>query len=84
MPAGRDTSADADAVQMEAYRRMGGTARSEIASRLTTMARETAAAGIRRRHPEYDDASVKLALARLLYGDELVAKAWPGHALVEP
>lgn len=84
MPAGRDTSPDADAVQMDAYRRMGGTARAEIASRLTTMAREASAAGIRARHPEYDDLKVKLALARMLYGDELVQKAWPGHALVDP
>lgn len=71
-------------MQMEAYRRMSGTARVEIASRLTMMARQVSEAGIRRRHPEYDDTSVKLALARLLYGDELVSKAWPGCPLLEP
>ena len=84
MPAGRDTDAAADAVQMAAYRRMGGTARAEIASRLTAASREATEGGIRARHPDYDDARVKLALARLLYGDELVQKAWPGHSLVEP
>ena len=79
-----DTSPEADAVQVEAYRRMGGTARAEVMFRLTRMARSAAEAGIRKRHPEYDDAHVGLALARLLYGDELVGRAWPDRDLVEP
>jgi len=79
-----DTGPDADAAQLEAYRRMGGNARLQIAFRLNDMARRTAEAGIRTRHPGYDDACVMLALARLLHGDELVRSAWPGRALVEP
>jgi hypothetical protein len=79
-----DTSPDADAVQLEAYRRMGGTGRVQVVFRLTEMVRQTAEAGIRKRHPDYDDAHVKLALARLLHGDDLVQRAWPGRELVEP
>jgi hypothetical protein len=79
-----DTSADADAAQLEAYRRMGGAGRLEIAFRLTRLARITTEAGIRSRHPDYDDAHVKLALARLLYGDDLVRSAWPDRPLVDP
>jgi hypothetical protein len=45
VPIAADTSADADAVQIEAYRR---------------------------------------ARARLLYGDDLVRRAWPGLELVDP
>lgn len=84
MPIAADTSADADAVQIEAYRRLGGAGRVEVMFRLTRMARGAAEAGIRRRHPDYDDARVKLALTRLIYGDELVRAAWPDQPLVDP
>jgi hypothetical protein len=52
--------------------------------RLSEMARQTAEAGIRQRHPEYDDRQVLLARARLLHGDDLVRRAWPARELVEP
>ena len=79
-----DTNPDADAVQLEAYRRMGGTGRVQVMFRLCEMARQAAEAGIRKRHPEYDDSHVKLALARLLYGDDLVRGAWPDRELLDP
>jgi hypothetical protein len=40
--------------------------------------------GIRRRHPDYADRQVLLAAARLRYGDDLVAAAWPDEPLVDP
>jgi len=79
-----DTSLEADTAQLEAYRRMGGTARAEVLFRLTRLGRGAAEAGIRSRHPDYDDARVTLALARLIYGDDLVRRAWPGRELVDP
>jgi hypothetical protein len=79
-----DTTPEADSIQIETYRRIGGTARLETAFRLTRMARVAAVAGIRSRHPDYDDDQVKLALARLLYGDDLVRCAWPNRPLVDP
>lgn len=42
------------------------------------------AAGIRRRHPDYDDRRVFLALVRHRYGDDLVRAAWPHEDLVDP
>lgn len=84
MPIATDTSPDANAFQLEAYLRMGGTGRAQVMFRLSEMTRRTAEAGIRRRHPEYDQAQVMLALARLLHGDELVQRAWPGRELLEP
>ena len=45
-----DTSPEADAAQIEAYRRMGGAGRVEVMFRLTRMARGAAEAGIRSRH----------------------------------
>lgn len=84
MAIAQDTSPDADAVQLEAYRCMGGAGRAQVMFRLNEMARRTAEAGIRSRHPEYDEGQVMLALARLLHGDELVQRAWPGRELLEP
>jgi hypothetical protein len=79
-----DTSPDADAAQIDAYRRMGGAARVQVMLRLGEMVRRAAEAGIRRRHPEYDDGRVTLALARLLYGDDLARRAWPDREPAEP
>ena len=79
-----DTSPDADAVQLEAYRRMGGVGRVRVMFHLSDMVRQAAEAGIRRRHPEYDDERVVRALARLLHGDDLVRCAWPNRELVDP
>jgi hypothetical protein len=84
MPIAADTSPEADAVQVEAYRRMGGAGRVQVMFRLNEMVRRTAMAGIRRRHPEYGDADVLLALAQLLYGEDLVRQAWPGQRLPVP
>jgi len=66
-----DTSPEAYQVQTDAYRRMGGRARSAIAFRLTDLARRNALPGIRERHPEYDEAQVRSELCRLRFGDAL-------------
>ncbi|HEV7721498.1 MAG TPA: hypothetical protein VGO60_09445 [Iamia sp.] len=42
------------------------------------------AAAVRRRHPDYDDHDVLLALTRLRYGDDLVRDAWPDEPLRDP
>ena len=48
------------------------------------MARELATAGIRARHPEYSEAQVRLAYARLTLGDDLTRAAWPNVELIDP
>lgn len=79
-----DTSPDAHEAQIQAYRRMGGAARVAVMFRLGESARRWAMAGIRRRHPHYDDLEVRLALARLILGDDLVQRVWPDRALMDP
>jgi hypothetical protein len=79
-----DTSADAYRAQIEAYRRMGGTGRVAVAFRLNALAKAMALAGIRSRHPDYDEKQRHLAFARLILGDELVRRVWPDDALVDP
>lgn len=79
-----DTSPEAYAAQTEAYRRMSGQERTQVMFRLNQLARQTAEAGIRARHPDYSEDRVRYALFRLLLGDDLTRKVWPDRALVDP
>lgn len=84
LPPPLDTSIRAHDVQREIYRRLGGGERVAIAFRLTALVRETALAGIRRRHPDYSDLEARAALHRLILGDELMRKVFPKQELVDP
>jgi hypothetical protein len=79
-----DTDGNAYAAQIAAYRRMGEAGRAQSVFRLNELARRFSVAGIRSRHPEYDDQQVQRAYARLRLGDALVSKVWPEHDLVDP
>lgn len=79
-----DTSPEAQAVQDAVYRKLGAYGRVETAFRLTATARALTEAGIRHRHPDYSDAQVNAAVARLLLGDDLVREVWPDRELVAP
>lgn len=79
-----DTDRLAHEAQREIYRRMGGAARVAIAYQLTETVRRLAWAGIRSRHPDYDDDQVRRAWARLTLGDDLVRAVWPEQPLVDP
>ncbi len=79
-----DTTVEADRAQVEALRRMGSAARLEAAFRLIELAREASLSGIRSRHPDYTAEQVRLAHARLVLGDDLFRRAWPGRDLVDP
>jgi len=80
----RDTAADALRVQLEVYRAMSPRARVEVALSMSEEARAITAAGIRARHPEYDERHVAAALRRLLVGDDLHRRAWPEDPRVLP
>ncbi|HXU06578.1 MAG TPA: hypothetical protein VN903_36735 [Polyangia bacterium] len=80
----RDTTAASHAVQMNAYRHLGPVQRARLAARLSAETRELTRAGIRARHPAYTEKEVGLALCRVLYGDDLVRKAWPEYPLIAP
>jgi len=73
-----DTTPEAWRVQLEIYRRMPPSKRLELALRMSDSMRELVASGVRARHPEYDEQQVKFAVNRLLLGDELFRKAFPG------
>jgi hypothetical protein len=79
----RDTSVNALRVQLETLRRMGETGRANLTADLSESLRQHVEAGVRHRHPEYDDRTVRLAAIRLRIGDDLFRRAFP-HVRVEP
>jgi hypothetical protein len=42
------------------------------------------AEGVRRRHPEYSEREVFLAIVRYRYGDDVYQAAWSGQPLLAP
>lgn len=54
----RDTSAEAESIQEEIYRRMGPEGRFELAWNMSLMAREFSLARIRSEHPGHSDGEV--------------------------
>lgn len=79
-----DTTPGAAAVQTAIYRRMSPAQRCELAARMSASAREITLAGIRARHPSYDDQAARFALFRLLLGDVLFRRAYPDAPILEP
>ena len=80
----RDTTPDAAAVQAAVYRRMTSDQRTRAAAEMSAMARAITLENIRARHPEYGEHQARMALYRLLVGDELFGRAWPGEPLLAP
>ncbi|MBA3395240.1 MAG: hypothetical protein H0T89_21510 [Deltaproteobacteria bacterium] len=79
-----DTTPDAAEQQLAIYRRMSPAQRCAIAAQMSAEARAITMAGIRRRHPEYDAEQARLALFRLLLGDEMFKRVWPHAATLDP
>jgi hypothetical protein len=79
-----DTTPEADALQIAAYRRMGGMGRVATVFRLNAAVRAAAMAGIRGRHPDYDDTQVLMAWRRLVLGDAVMRRVFPNRELVAP
>ena len=77
-----DTSQEAWLVTREAHARLGPDGRVRAAFEAAEFGRALALEGIRLRHPEYDQRMLRLALFRLLYGDVLFLKVFPGENVV--
>lgn len=79
-----DTTPEAWAAQIALLSGMSGARRSALAFRLTRLARDASRAGIRARHPEYDEDAVRRAFFRLLHGDAATREVWPDRELLAP
>jgi hypothetical protein len=71
-------------MQLAIYRRLGGAGRTEAVFRLNELARELALAGIRSRHPQYDDEQVRRAFICLKHGPDAARATFPGHEPLDP
>jgi hypothetical protein len=72
-----DTNSDAEKVQIEIFRRMEPQKRLESAALLSETCRTLLAEGIRKRHPNYDEVQVRLAVIRCLLPEDLFLRAYP-------
>jgi hypothetical protein len=79
-----DTSPDIEALRRARLLGMSVAERVEEGLRLSKSARNVMRDGIRHRHPEYSENEVELALARLMWGDDLFRAAQPGCPLLAP
>ena len=77
-----DTTSEAADVQREVWRRMPAEQRDEVAAHLSENVRTVAAEGVRRRHPEYNDDEVRLAVIRLQLGQTLFEEVYPDCEIV--
>ncbi len=71
MTLARDTTRDARRRQLEALRRLDGPTRLEMACRMSDDARSISEAGIRYRHPDWNEDEVHRALLELMVGADL-------------
>lgn len=74
-----DTTPEAWRVLFESARRLTADEKWRQVDELNRSARELLAAGVRSRHPEYDEAQVHQAMIRLWLGDELYRCVYPGQ-----
>jgi hypothetical protein len=73
----RDTSADVERLQIEAWRRMSPLEKSGIMSQATNDALALALSGIRQRHPGASPRECFIRLASLQLGPVLVRQVYP-------
>jgi hypothetical protein len=72
-----DTSPEVYWAHREALRRLGTAGRLRLAFDISEQMWRTAKAGIRRRHPEYSEEKVQLALIRMRLGEKLFRIKYP-------
>jgi hypothetical protein len=72
----RDTSPEAEAVQVEIYRRMSPRRKLELVAEENRKARELALAGLHQRHPTATPQELFRRLMDLTLGEELAAEVY--------
>jgi hypothetical protein len=78
----RDTSADVERLQIEAWRRMSTLEKAGIMSQATSDALTLALSGIRHRHPGASERECFIRLAALQLGPALVRQVYPDAAQI--
>jgi len=78
----RDTSADVERLQIEAWRRMSPLEKAGIMSQATSDVLTLALSGIRQRYPEASERECFIRLAALQLGPTLVRQVYPDAAQI--
>lgn len=79
----KDTSLEAARVHFAALRRLGGPRRLEMGVELSNTMRSVVESGVRDRHPNHTNEEVRLAVLRVMVGEELFRQCCP-NCDVEP
>jgi hypothetical protein len=74
-----DTSVEAEKMLFERLRELRPWEKAEILRALNRSARELALAGLRARHPDADEAELRMRLAEQYIGRDGVARVLGGH-----
>ncbi len=72
-----DTTIEAEKIQIEIFRKMKAEQRLKMAISLTQTDRKLLMAGVRKRHPEYNENQIRLAVIRLTLGANLFSTVYP-------
>jgi len=72
-----DTTIEAERIQIEIFRKMKAEQRLKMAISLTQTDRKLLMAGVRKRHPEYNENQIRLAVIRLTLGANLFSTVYP-------
>ena len=71
-----DTSLEAARVQVQVLRRLSSSARLDLVFAMSDGLRQTLEAGVRSRHPDYNERMTQLAAIRLRIGAKLFREAY--------
>ena len=73
-----DTTLDAARKEFEILRRLGPHVRARMAFDMSDSLRRIVEAGVRHRHPDFDQKTIKLEVLRLMIGDKLYRQMLKG------
>jgi len=76
-----DTTIEAARVQFEILRKLTPSQRAGIVFEMSDNLRATVEAGVRHRHPDYNDEMVREAVLRLTLGEDLFSEVFPGSTI---
>jgi hypothetical protein len=82
-PLSLDTSCEAEARQIDGWRRMTPAAKIGLVLQMSAAVRAMAVAGVRLRYPAASPMEQRLRLAQVVLGDDLARKAYPEIAVLE-
>ena len=73
----KDTTIEAMSIRFNILKKLGITGRVKMVIDLSDGLRSIIEAGVRHRHPEYGDELVKLAVLRIMLGEDLFSQLKP-------